>query len=229
MIIFDDADLEQAVKWAHIGIMSNQDQICTASSRLLVQDTIIDRFLPQFLRQVEDETPIGTQFAENTVHGPQVNRAQHDRVLSFIQSGKQEGATVALGGEAYRPANGKGYFVRPTVFTDVTEDMTIYKEEIFGPVVVICSFSDEQDALRMANDTPYGLGGSIFTQNLPRAHRTARKIQAGSVWINSTIDGDIRAPFGGYKQSGIGNELGKAGLDAYLSVKSVYVNLGLML
>ncbi|KAL4877011.1 Aldehyde/histidinol dehydrogenase [Aspergillus karnatakaensis] len=203
LIIFDDADLDQAVKWAHVGIMSNQGQICTATSRVVV----------------------GDPFDDNVSHGPQVSRAQYERILGYIDAAKREGATLLLGGEV--KTGGRGYFVPPTVFADVTDDMMIYREEIFGPVVVVCKFSTEEEVVRRANDTIYGLAGAVFTENISKGHRVARKIQAGSVWVNSSQDADIRAPFGGYKQSGIGRELGQAGLEAYSTVKSVYVNLGL--
>ncbi|KAL3487242.1 aldehyde dehydrogenase [Aspergillus germanicus] len=225
LIVFDDADPGQAAKWAQIGIMSNMGQICTASSRVFVQDTIYDRFLALFLEQVREAGVVGDPFDESVTHGPQISRLQYERILGHIQQAKKEGANLLLGGE---PEPGrKGYFIPPTVFTDVTDDMTIYREEVFGPVVVVCKFSTEQEVIQRANDTIYGLAGAVFTENITKGHRVARKIQAGSVWVNSTIDGDIRAPFGGYKQSGIGHELGEAGLAAYSTVKSVFVNLGL--
>lgn len=227
LIIFDDADLDQAVKWARIGIMSNQGQICTATSRVFVQDTVYDAFIQRFIQQVKEGCNMGGPFDEGVTHGPQVSEAQYDRILCYIKQGKKEGATLLLGGEP--ELEKKGYFIPPTVFTDVTDGMTIYREEVFGPVVVVCKFSTEEEVIRNANDTIYGLAGSVFTENITRGHRVARKIQAGSVWVNSSIDSDIRAPFGGYKQSGVGRELGEAGLAAYSTVKSVYVNLGLKL
>ncbi|KAL2802037.1 aldehyde dehydrogenase [Aspergillus granulosus] len=209
LIIFDDADLGQAV------------------NRIFVQDTIYDAFIPQFLQQVQEGGVVGDPFDENVTHGPQVSKAQYDRILDYIKQAKQEGATLLLGGE---PEPGrKGYLIAPTVFADVTNDMTIYREEIFGPVVVVCKFSMEEEDIRRANDTIYGLAGAVFTENISKGHQVAGKIQAGSVLVTSSIDSDIRVPFGGYKQSGIGRELGEAGLAAYSTVKSVYVNLGLKL
>ncbi|CRG88305.1 aldehyde dehydrogenase (NAD(P)+) [Talaromyces islandicus] len=224
LIVFNDADLEQAVEWAHIGIMSNQGQICTATSRILVQDKIYDKFLDQFKRQVKSISKVGDPFQESTFQGPQVTKAQYDRIMSYAQIGKSEGAKLALGGQRYS-AEKKGFFIEPTVFTDVSSKMRIYQEEVFGPFVVIARFSTEDEAIRMANDTTYGLGSAVFTTDLTRAHRVARRIEAGMVWINSSNDSDWRIPFGGVKGSGIGRELGEEGLKAYSQVKSVHVNM----
>ncbi|KAI5370207.1 Putative aldehyde dehydrogenase domain, aldehyde/histidinol dehydrogenase [Septoria linicola] len=227
LIVFDDADLDQAVKWAHIGIMSNSGQICTATSRLLVQETIYDNFVEAFKKQVTATSVVGDPFSEETFQGPQVTKAQYERVLSYVEAGTSEGATLALGGQAYKKVGeGKGFFVEPTVFTSVTKDMRIFKEEVFGPFVVVVKFKDEAEALALANDSTYGLGSAVFTKDIVKAHRVARKIEAGMVWINSSQDSDIRIPFGGVKQSGIGRELGEAGLDAYTNKKAVHVNLG---
>ena len=155
-----------------------------------------------------------------------MTKAQYDRVLSYIEAGKSEGATLAVGGEPYKNVNGKGFFIAPTIFTDVKDDMRIYREEVFGPFVVIASFKDENEVLDRANDSTYGLGAAVFTRDIVRAHRVARRIEAGMVWINSSNDSDFRVPFGGVKQSGIGRELGEAGLDAYTNKKAVHVNLG---
>lgn len=225
LLVFDDADLEQAVKWSHVGIMSNQGQICTATSRILVQDTIYDSFVDKFVQTVDSVSKIGDQWDESTFQGPQVSKAQYDRILSYVKKGREEGATLRMGGEAHR-VNGKGFFIRPTVFVDVKDHMSIYREEVFGPFVVIGSFRDEADAISRANNTTYGLGAAVFTQDLEKAHRVAAEIEAGMVWINSSQDSDPRVPFGGVKQSGIGRELGEAGLEAYTQIKSVHVNLG---
>ncbi|KAJ5176378.1 Aldehyde dehydrogenase [Penicillium canariense] len=226
LVVFDDADLEQAVEWAHIGIMYNQGQICTATSRILVQDKIYDKFLAAFKAQVKNVSKVGDPFEESTFQGPQVTQAQYDRIMSYVDVGKSEGATLSYGGKPFKGVgNGKGFFVEPTVFTDVSPNMRIYKEEVFGPFVAIARFSTEEEAIQMANDTTYGLGSAIFTTNLTRAHRVAKKIEAGMVWINSSNDSDWRIPFGGVKQSGIGRELGEAGLDAYSNIKAVHVNM----
>ncbi|KAI9843943.1 MAG: mitochondrial aldehyde dehydrogenase [Sclerophora amabilis] len=226
LLVFEDADLDQAVKWSHIGIMSNQGQICTATSRVLVQDTIYDKFISLFKEQVKNVSKVGDPFQDSTFQGPQVTQAQYDRVISYIESGKSEGATLTTGGQAYKDVRGKGFFIEPTVFTDVTDSMKIYREEVFGPFVVIASFKTEEEALAKANDTTYGLGSAVFTQDITRGHRVARGIEAGMVWINSSNDSDYRIPFGGVKQSGIGRELGEAGLAAYSNTKAVHVNLG---
>lgn len=226
LIVFNDADLEQAVEWAHIGIMYNQGQICTATSRILVQDEIYDRFLEAFKAQVKNVSKIGDPFEESTFQGPQVTQAQYDRIMSYIDVGKSEKATLIAGGKPFTGVgDGKGFFVEPTVFTDVTPKMRIYQEEVFGPFVVIARFSEEKDAIEMANDSTYGLGSALFTTNLTRAHRVAKKIEAGMVWINSSNDSDWRIPFGGVKQSGIGRELGEAGLAAYSNTKAIHVNM----
>ncbi|RMZ86896.1 hypothetical protein DV736_g5878, partial [Chaetothyriales sp. CBS 134916] len=230
LLVFDDADLDQAAKWAHIGIMSNQGQICTSTSRVLVQESIYDKFVELFKEAVKNTSKVGDPFAEDTFQGPQVTKAQYDRILSYVESGKSEGAKLVAGGVPYRNVGeGKGFFIEPTVFTQVSDQMKIYREEIFGPFVVIAKFKDEKEALKMANDTTYGLGSAVFTQNVERAHRVASKIEAGMVWINSSQDSDFRVPFGGVKQSGIGRELGEAGLEAYSQTKAVHVNLGLKL
>ncbi|KAI9690594.1 MAG: hypothetical protein M1820_009989 [Bogoriella megaspora] len=226
LLVFDDANLDQAVKWSHIGIMSNMGQICTATSRILVQEGIYDKFISAFKDHVASTSKVGDPFKDETFQGPQVTKTQYERVLSYIESGKSEGATLAAGGEAYKDVNGKGFFIAPTIFTDVKETMRIFKEEVFGPFVVIRSFKTEEEALEVANNTTYGLGSAVFTQDITKAHRVARKIEAGMVWINSSNDSDFRIPFGGVKQSGIGRELGEAGLAGYSNVKSIHVNLG---
>lgn len=226
LLVFEDADLEQAAKWAHIGIMSNQGQICTATSRVLVQEGCYDRFVEMFKKTIGETSKVGDPFQEETFQGPQVTKAQFERVLGYIESGKSEGATLAMGGTAYKDVGGKGFFVEPTVFTGVKDSMKIYREEVFGPFVVVSSFKTEEEAVAKANDTTYGLGSAVFTQDITKAHRVARNIEAGMVWINSSNDSDFRIPFGGVKQSGIGRELGEAGLAAYTNTKSVHVNMG---
>ncbi|CAK7217650.1 mitochondrial aldehyde dehydrogenase [Sporothrix curviconia] len=239
LLVFADADLELAATWAHIGIMSNQGQVCTSTSRILVQEAVYDEFVQRFSRVIENVSVVGDPFDPSTFQGPQVTRAQYERVLDYIKTGQDEGATLALGGvplggplsadtdsgKGKGKGKGKGFFVAPTVFTDVKPTMQIYREEIFGPCVVVAPFKTEDEALAMANDTTYGLGAAVFTRNLVRAHRVAREIEAGMVWINSSNDSDYRVPFGGVKQSGIGRELGEAGLAAYSNIKSIHVNM----
>ena len=223
LVVFEDADMEQAVRWSHVGIMSNQGQICTATSRILVQESIFDTFVSQFRQQIKSVSVIGDQWSENTFQGPQVTKQQYERVLSYVDIGKSEGAELIEGGEACK---GDGYYIKPTVFTKVTPNMRIYREEIFGPFVVIATFSSEEQAVDIANDSIFGLGSAIFTKDLERAHRVAAEIESGMVWVNSSQDCDYRIPFGGVKQSGIGRELGEAGLEAYSQVKAVHINMG---
>ncbi|KAF5573445.1 aldehyde dehydrogenase [Fusarium subglutinans] len=221
LIVFDDADFEQAVKWSHGGIMAlgNMGQICTATSRIFVQDTIYEKFLEAFHEQVKSATVIGDPFDENTTHGPQVSKAQYEKILSLIEAGKSEGAGLLTGGAR---SGDKGFYIQPTVFRDVKPNMKIAREEIFGPCVIIAPFSTEADAIKSANDTSYGLGAAVFTENLRKAHRVAAGVQAGTVWINSSRDTHYGVPFGGSKQSGIGRELGSYALSAYTQVKAVH-------
>jgi aldehyde dehydrogenase (NAD+) len=207
--------------------MSNQGQICTATSRILVQESVYESFVEAFKAQVQEMSVVGDPFAETSFQGPQVTKTQYERVLGYIKSGKEEGATLVSGGEAYTKAtpSSKGFFVMPTIFKGVKPSMKIYREEVFGPFVVIASFKTEEEALEMANDTTYGLGSAVFTKDITRAHRVAKRIQAGMVWINSSNDSDYRVPFGGVKQSGIGRELGEAGLAGYSQTKAVHVNM----
>jgi aldehyde dehydrogenase (NAD+) len=229
LLVFDDADLEQAAKWAHIGIMSNMGQICTATSRVLVQESIYDEFVKLFQEVVKTTSKVGDPFGEETFQGPQVTKAQYEKVLGYIESGKSEGATLASGGVPHKDVGGKGFFIEPTIFTAVKPEMKIFREEVFGPFVVITSFKTEEDALKLANDTTYGLGSAVFSRDIERAHRVAARIEAGMVWVNSSNDSDFRVPFGGVKQSGIGRELGEAGLQGYCQTKAVHVNMGLRL
>ncbi|KAH6889191.1 aldehyde dehydrogenase domain-containing protein [Thelonectria olida] len=225
LLVFADSDLDQAARWSHMGIMSNQGQICTATSRILVEDKVYDEFVARFLETTATVSKVGDQWAEDTYQGPQVSKLQYDKILEYVEIGQAEGAKLLTGGKP-KDVNGKGFFVEPTVFGEVKDTMRIFREEIFGPVVVITRFSSEQDALSLANDSAYGLGAAIFTKDIERAHRVASEIQAGMVWINSSQDCEPGVPFGGVKQSGIGRELGEAGLEAYSNVKAIHVNLG---
>lgn len=224
LIVFEDADLNLAATWSHIGIMSNQGQVCTATSRVLVHESVYDSFIEKFKATIQKVSVVGDPFEESTFQGPQVTKTQYERVLSYIKSAEEEGATITLGGKP-EPQNGKGFFISPTVFTDVKRSMKIFKEEIFGPCVSIVKFKTEEEAIEIANDTTYGLGAALFTRNLTKAHRVAAEIEAGMVWINSSNDSDVRIPFGGVKQSGIGRELGEAGLASYYNIKAVHLNL----
>jgi len=220
-IIFDDADLAEAVKWSAFGLFFNHGQCCCAGSRIFVQASIYDKFMEAFQARVK-EIKVGDPFKEDTFQGPQVSKVQYDRVMAYIKSGKEEGATVTMGGDRY---GSKGYFIQPTVFTDVKEGTRIRNEEIFGPVVVVIKFEDESDLIRQANDTVYGLAAAVFSRDISRALDTAHKLHAGTVWVNCYNQLHSNVPFGGFKQSGIGRELGEYALANYTNVKAVHVNL----
>ncbi|KAF8154950.1 aldehyde dehydrogenase [Crassisporium funariophilum] len=223
-IIFDDADLEQAVKWASFGIFFNMGQACTAGSRIFVHEAIYDKFLEQFSAIAQDlGKNTGDPFHPGTQHGPQVSQTQFDRVMGYIKEGKAGGATVHTGGERHGE---EGYFIKPTIFTDCHPDMKITQEEIFGPVAAIIKFTEEAQVVEMANNTTYGLACHVFTQNVSRAIRVAHALEAGSAWVNCAQMTEIAVPFGGYKQSGIGRELGEYALDTYTQVKAVHINIG---
>ncbi|KAI6040401.1 aldehyde dehydrogenase [Pisolithus marmoratus] len=231
-IIFNDADIEQAVHWAMFGVFFNQGQCCIAGSRIFVQEGIYDEFLKRFTEKSRS-IKIGDPFAADTFQGPQVSKIQYDRIMEYIESGKKDGAKVHIGGERH---GSEGYFIQPTIFLDTNPDMRIVKEEIFGPVSVVIKFKDEEDVVRQANDTVYGLAAAVFTKDVNRAITTAHKLKAGSVWVNCYGVGSPNVPFGGFKQSGIGRELGEYALNhgyltmiccSYTEVKAVHVNLGM--
>ena len=222
LIVFDDADLDQAVRWAHEGIMANSGQVCTATSRILVQEGIYDAFIAKFKDFTETASVVGDPFDEKTYQGPQVTKAQLDRILAYITEAENDGAKVF---KRQEPLPGRGFFAPPTIFTDVTPSMSVFKEEIFGPCAAVVRFRDEEEALDIANSTRYGLASAVFTNHLARAHRVARELEAGMVWVNSSNDSDVRVPFGGVKESGLGRELGEEGLRGYYSVKAVHVNM----
>lgn len=226
LLVFDDCNFEEAVKWAHVGIMLNMGQVCSATSRIFVQDTIYDKFVEALKEYTIKTSKFGDVFDDSVVQGPQVSSLQHKRVLSYIEKGKAEGARVVLGGKA---PEGKGYFVEPTIFADVDDSMTIMKEEIFGPVVCITKFSTEEEAVSRANNTTYGLGSAVFSENTSRCVRVANAIRAGSVWVNCDNTASPRVPFGGVKMSGIGTELGQYGLDIYSVKKAITINIGVKL
>ncbi|KID85406.1 aldehyde dehydrogenase [Metarhizium guizhouense ARSEF 977] len=225
LIVFDDANLGQAVRWAHEGIMANQGQVCTATSRLLVQNGIYDRFIEEFTEYTSKTSILGDPFEATTYQGPQVSATQRDRILSYIRTAQTENANIIHPCGAISELPRTGFFVPPTIFTDVNTAATVFKEEIFGPCAAVARFKTEQEALDIANSTRYGLAGAVFTRDMARSHRVARELEAGMVWVNSSNDSDVRVPFGGVKESGIGRELGEDGLRGYYSVKAVHVNL----
>ncbi|KAL4895061.1 aldehyde dehydrogenase [Aspergillus ambiguus] len=225
LLVFEDANMDQAIKWSHVGIMSNMGQICTATSRIYVQDSIYDTFVERFKQYTVENSKIGSQFDPTVNHGPQVSLAQRDRILRYVESAKSEGGQLVLGGTAPQNTD-KGFFMEPTIFKDTRQEMTAVREEVFGPFVVIQSFGTQDEVIKKANDSEYGLGAAVFTENITKAHKVAAAIEAGMVWVNSSQDSHFAIPFGGYKQSGIGRELGEYALAAYTQVKAVHVNLG---
>ncbi|MET0378263.1 MAG: aldehyde dehydrogenase family protein [Spongiibacteraceae bacterium] len=220
-IIFDDADLSKAIPQAAIAIFSNAGQMCVAGSRMFVQRSVYEGVL-QGMAQAAAAFKTGDGFEESAVVGPIISSKQLSRVTELVDSGIAAGGRVVCGA---RPSDRPGFFFEPTVIADVTPDMRIYREEIFGPVLSVIPFDTEEQALAMANDTDYGLASYVWTQNVSRAHRFAQSLEAGSVWINSSLMMDYAMPFGGYKQSGWGREGGQEGLDAFLQTKSVCITL----
>jgi acyl-CoA reductase-like NAD-dependent aldehyde dehydrogenase len=220
-IIFADADLEQAVPASMFGFCANSGQICLAPTRILAQQEIYDKVVAN-LTAVTSTIKPGDPLDPNTIVGPIANSDQFKTVKNYIEIGKKEGATVMTGGSA---VDGKGYFVNPTVFANVSNNMRIAQEEIFGPVVVVIPFKDETDAVSIANDSIYGLAGALWSRDLSRATRVARALKAGEIWVNTVLAGDPISPMGGYKHSGYGREQGKYALDLFTQVKSVFVKL----
>ncbi|KAK9467372.1 aldehyde dehydrogenase domain-containing protein [Lipomyces arxii] len=222
-LVFADANLEQAVKWCHLGIMSNMGQICTATSRILVHESVADKFISLMRDTVVKLSKIMSPFANDAFHGPQISASQLAKVAQFVDSGIEEGARLVCGGKV---VEGHGHYYEPTIFSGVKDNMKISSEEIFGPVVTIDSFASTDEAVTRANNSVYGLGSAVFTNSISLAHDAARKLQAGMVWINSSNDSDFRVPFGGYKQSGFGRELGEHALSSYTQTKAVHLNMG---
>jgi len=220
-IILPDADLTKAVPGALSGIMFNQGQVCCAGSRLYVQKSLYDNVVADLVSQTKSIKQ-GNGLADETTMGPLVSAQQQKRVKTYIDKGIEEGAEVLAGGNI--PFD-QGYFVEPTIFADVDHSMTIAREEIFGPVVAAMPFDDLDDLIAKANDTAYGLAAGVWTQDLKKAHYIAHGIKAGTVWVNCYNVFDAASPFGGYKQSGIGREMGSYALDNYTEVKSVWINM----
>jgi len=203
------------------GILANQGQVCSAGTRVYVQDSIYDNFMEKFIA-VMKSIKLGDPFHPETFQGPQVSKIQFDRIMNYIDKGKKEGATCLLGGQQHGT---EGYFIQPTIFTDVKPEMTIVKEEIFGPVGVVAKFGNDEELIKLANDTVYGLAAAVFSENISRALTLANALKAGTVWVNSYNTIRTNVPFGGYKQSGQGRELGEYALENYTEVKAVHVNL----
>ena len=222
-IVFPDADLRKASKGSMLGVFLNSGQVCTAGTRILVDKDIHDEFVSSLI-DATSKMKLGPALDEDSALGPVVSAEQLERVTGYIDIGKTEGAEVATGGEVSSDL-GDGYFVQPTVFTGVRNDMRIAQEEIFGPVAAVIEVDDVDEAIAVANDTIYGLAATVWTNDLSKAHRVARGIRAGTVWVNTTGLYDPATSYGGFKQSGFGRELGRHSMDIYTEMKSVWVNL----
>src|SRR5439155_5142454 len=223
VIMPDAGDLDAAAEAAAWGIFYNQGEVCNAGSRLLVHDSIKDDFMAKVLDVARTIRP-GDPLEPDAQIGAMVDETQMRRVLGYIDKGKEEGADLILGGERVRADSG-GFYIEPTVFDHVRNDMTIAQEEIFGPVLATISFGDEQEAVRIANDTIYGLTAAIWTDDLNRAHRMSRAIRAGIVWVNCFDHGDMSSPFGGFKQSGFGRDKSLHAMEKYTDYKAVWIRL----
>ncbi|HEX3683516.1 MAG TPA: aldehyde dehydrogenase family protein [Bryobacteraceae bacterium] len=220
-IVFADADIDQAIEGSHFALFFNQGQCCCAGSRLFVEEKIYDEFVERSTQRAKRRT-VGNPLDTKTEQGPQVDNDQFNKVLSYVEKGKKEGARLMCGGER---VGDRGYFVAPTVFADVKDDMQIAQEEIFGPVMSILKFKDMDELVERANKTIYGLAAAVWTRDITKAHNIANNVRAGTVWINCFDVFDAAAPFGGFKQSGIGRELGEYGLQQYSEIKTVTVKL----
>jgi acyl-CoA reductase-like NAD-dependent aldehyde dehydrogenase len=223
-IVLADADLEAALRGALTGIFYNKGEVCAAGSRLLVEQRIHDEFVGKLVERAKG-LKVGDPMDKSTRMGPVVSAQQLESVLGYVEAGRRDGATVAAGGERARVGEGRGYFVQPTVFTGVTNAMRIAREEIFGPVLSVIPFKDVDDAVAQGNETFYGLAAAVWTRDVGKALRVSRALRAGTVWVNAYNLFDAALPFGGFKESGFGRELGQAGLDLYTEVKSVWVDL----
>lgn len=224
-IFFDDCDIEQALDGVQLGILFNQGQVCCAGSRIFVQEGIYDEFVEKAIERFKN-VKVGDPLDESTQMGAQVNVRQAEKILGYVENGKKEGARVAVGGQrACKIQYSGGAFVEPTLLVDVTNDMAIAQEEIFGPVGVVIKFKDADDVVRMANQSVYGLGGGVYTKNIDTALDVARRVKTGRIWVNTYNQIPAGAPFGGIKQSGIGRETHKMILDSYTQAKNIMIDL----
>ena len=224
-IFFSDANLDKALDGLQLGILFNQGQVCCAGSRIFVEESFYDKFIEAAVKKFST-IKVGDPLDPSTQMGSQINKKQAEQILEYVEIGKKEGAKVAVGGKAYT-ANGcdKGAFVEPTLLVDVTNDMRVAQEEIFGPVGVVIKFKDEAELIKMVNDSEYGLGGGIFTQDITKALRVARSMETGRVWVNTYNQIPAGSPFGGYKNSGIGRETHKIILEHYTQMKNIMIDL----
>jgi acyl-CoA reductase-like NAD-dependent aldehyde dehydrogenase len=220
-IVFADADIGKALAASVGGFCFLSGQVCVAGTRVFVQQEIYDEFVEKLSAQAA-QFPVGDPFDAKSFMGPLVSREQFDRVSAYFDVGQRDGAQLKTGGGRW---GNKGYFVKPTVFSGVRNDMRIAREEIFGPVAAVIPFKDEDDAIFQGNDTQYGLAAAVWTRDVSRAHRVGRALKAGTVWVNTYMNVDPISPFGGYKQSGIGRELGVHSIDSYTQIKSLFIDL----
>lgn len=225
LIVFDDADLESAISGAMLGNFYSTGQVCSNGTRVFVHTALKERFLAR-LKERTEAILLGDPRDEATQMGPMVSRAQREKVLSYIEKGKAEGARLVTGGGIPNAVSGEGFYVQPTVFADVRDDMVIAREEIFGPVMCVLDFEDEADVVARANATEFGLAAGVFTADISRAHRVVDQLEAGTLWINTYNLCPVEIPFGGSKQSGFGRENSAAALEHYSELKSVYVGMG---
>jgi len=226
LIIFDDADIDNAVSAAMLGNFYTQGEICTNGTRVFVQKSAYPKFIEKLVQRTSQNIIVGDPMAPETNFGALISRKHFNTVLDYIKVGVKEGATLLHGGKSLQPENSpEGYFIAPTIFTDCTDEMTICREEIFGPVMSILTFDNEDEVINRANSTEYGLAAGVFTQDISRAHRVIHQMEAGICWINSYGLSPAQMPVGGFKQSGIGRENGLATLNHYTQIKAVYVGL----
>ena len=224
-IYFADCDMDRAIEGAQIGILFNQGQVCCAGSRIFVQDEIYDEFVGKLVEAFK-AVKVGDPLDPTTQMGSQINRRQLEKIVGWVEEAKKEGARIAAGGEpADIPGFEKGAFMQPTLLVDVTNDMKVAQNEIFGPVACVIRFKTEEEVVAMANDSEYGLGGAVWTRDINRAFRVARAVQTGRMWINTYNELPAHTPFGGYKKSGIGRETHKMMLEHYSQHKNVYISL----